>query len=176
MRIVCFQFVFAAVCLGCTALAQTQPTPSRLPELNYFLGDWDCAGKFTRSGAAIEAHQHFESILGDKFILFRHDDKPPHNYHAWAEWGWDAAGKQFVSTIQDSGGSTRTFHSAGWEKDRLVWEGGSPQNFPGNDEQFVFERITPKQFRVSYAAKKDGDWATVDVSTCTQNEKAGTRP
>jgi len=169
-----------SLAFGIPCLAQTQPPATRLPELNYFLGEWDCTGKFTRSGAAIEAHLQFESILNQGFILFRHDDKPPHNYHAWSEWGWDAAGKQFVSTIQDSSGGTRTFHSAGWDKYRLVWEGGSPasdapaglpQKFPGSDEQFVFERISPKQFRVSYAAKKSGDWATVDVSTCTQADK-----
>lgn len=166
--------------------AQTTPAPpSRVPELNYFLGEWDCAGKFTRSGAAIEAHLQFESILSGSFILFHHDDKPPHNYHAWSEWGWDAAGKQFVSTIQDSTGGTRTFHSSGWDKDRLVWEGGSPasdasaaapQKSTGNDQRFAFERISPKQFRVSYAVRKDGDWAAVDTSTCTRAVENASKP
>jgi hypothetical protein len=166
--------------------AQAPPaSASRLQELTYFLGDWDCSGKFTRSGAAIEAHLQFESILGESFILFHHDDKPPHNYHAWSEWGWDPAGKQFFSTIQDSTGGTRTFRSVGWQQDRLTWEGGSPasdapaglpQKFPGNDQQFVFERISPKQFRVSYAVRKDADWATVDVSTCTRVDKPAAKP
>lgn len=157
---------------------QTSPTPpARVQELKYFLGAWDCAGKFTRSGAAIEAHLEFEAILGQSFILFRHDDKPPHNYHAWSEWGWDPAGKQFTSTIQDSTGGTRVFHSVGWEGDRLTWQGGSPasdapsglaQKFPGNDQQFSFERVSPKQFRVSYAVRKDEGWSPVDSSTCTR--------
>jgi hypothetical protein len=180
--------LLVALCAACVlpCAAQNPPaTASRLPELKYFLGEWECSGKFARSGAAIEAHLQFESILGEGFILFRHDDKPPHNYHARSEWGWDQAGKQFVSTIQDSTGGTRTFHSAGWEKDRLVWEGGSPasdapnglpQKFPGNDQQFVFERIPPKQFRVSYAVHKEGAWVSVDASTCTRVEKQGEKP
>ena len=43
-----------------------------------------------------------EAVLDQKFMLFQHDDKPPHNYHALAEWGWDETGKRFVSTVQDS--------------------------------------------------------------------------
>lgn len=158
-------------CLACLLSGQTASTPiSRLVELNYFLGSWDCAGKFTRSGAAIEAHLEFEPILNRSFLLFRHDDKPPHGYHAWAEWGWDATGRQFVSTIQDSGGGSRVFISGGWQADRLVWEGGSLKGDGSfsNDQQFVFERVSPKQFRVSYAVRKEGAWAPVDSSTCSQ--------
>jgi hypothetical protein len=156
--------------LAINSTAQNPPA-SRIGELNYFQGQWDCSGKFTRSGAAIDAHLQFESILDQSFILFRHDDKPPHNYHAWAEWGWDAAGKQFVSTVQDSTGGTRIFHSPGWQADRLVWEGGAVGTAAAssaNDERFTFERVAPKQFGVSYAFRKHGSWVDVDASTCSQ--------
>jgi hypothetical protein len=156
-----------------------------LPELNYFLGHWDCAGTFGRSGAPIEAHLQFASIWNDSSILFLHDDRPPHAYHARSEWTWDLAGKQFVSKIQDSSGGTRVFYSSGWNSDSLTWEGGSPASdapggssakFPGNDQQFVFERMSPKQFRVSYAVRKDGAWSPVDTSTCTRGEAQGKKP
>lgn len=50
-------------------------------------------------------------------ILFRHDDEPPFNYHAWPEWGWDANTREFVSSSQDITGGTRLFRSqAGWIK------------------------------------------------------------
>ena len=167
----------AKILSGCMALmaclmfvppcAAQNKAASRIGELNYFLGQWECSGKFTRSGAAIDAHLQFESILDQSFILFRHDDKPPHNYHAWAEWGWDAACNQFVSTVQDSTGGTRIFHSAGWQGDRLIWQGGSPGS---DDQQFAFEQIPPKQFRVSYTVRKDSAWNEVDASTCSQQK------
>ena len=160
----------------CLLVASVLPLPgqtadarlSRIDELRYFLGQWECSGKFARSGAGIEAHLQFESILDGSFVLFRHDDKPPHNYHAWTEWGWDNATKQFVAMIQDSTVSMRTFHSAGWDTDRLAWEGGSQGN---SDQQFVFERVSPEQFRLSYAVYKDGAWAPVDTSTCSRGKR-----
>ena len=135
-----------------------------MADLHYFFGEWDCAGKFVHSGASIEAHLKFEAALDQKFVLFRHDDKPPHNYHALAEWGWDEPGKRFVSTLQDSSGGTRVFHSAGWQEQKLNWEGGAIGG--SDDQQFLFEKLSPVEFRVSYGVKKEGSWMTVDVSTC----------
>jgi len=143
----------------------TQNTaPQGVADLHYFLGEWDCAGKFLRSGKSIEAHLKFQAALDQKFVLFQHDDKPPHNYHAWAEWGWDDTGKQFVSTVQDSSGGTRLFHSTGWRGDRLTWEGGAIGGI--DDQQFQFEKLPPREFRISYAVRKDGSWTMVDVSEC----------
>jgi len=155
--------------LGLSALSARQnpaAQPPKIAELYYFLGDWDCAGKFVRSGKSIEARQHFEPILDKSFVLFRHDDKPPHSYHAWAEWGWDGDSQGFVSTVQDSTGGTRLFHSPGWKEEKLVWSGGAPGK--AEDQQFFFEKMSARQFRVGYEVLKDGSWTTVDVSTCTQ--------
>jgi Protein of unknown function (DUF1579) len=149
--------------LPCTS---QNTSPHGVSDLQYFLGEWDCAGKFARSGASIEAHLKFEAVLDQKFVLFRHDDKPPHNYHALAEWGWDESGKRFVSTVQDSSGGTRLFHSSGWQGEQLTWEGGAVGG--ADDQQFLFEKISPQQFRISYAVQKNGSWAPVDVSTCTR--------
>ena len=140
--------------------------PQRIADLQYFFGEWDCAGKFVRSGANIEAHLKFEGALDQKFVLFRHDDKPPHNYHALAEWGWDEPGTRFVSTVQDSSGGTRLFYSQGWHGEQLTWEGGA---IGGDiDQQFLFEKLSQQQFRISYSVRKSGSWAPVDVSTCTR--------
>ena len=114
--------------------------------LTYFLGHWECAGKFDASGKPIEAELGFESILDSHFVLFRHDDKPPHKYHAWAEWGWDSDNKRFVATVQDSfAGTTRLFYTSGWDGARLVWEGGAVGK--DADQQFVFERCRRSSFK-----------------------------
>jgi hypothetical protein len=89
-----------------------------------FVGRWHCDGKFARNGKPISANLVFESILGRRFILFRHDDELPFNYHAWSEWGWDANTRQFISTIQDISGGVRLFRSPGWVEGTLTWSGG----------------------------------------------------
>lgn len=134
-----------------------------------FVGRWHCDGKFASNAKAISANLAFESILDGRFILFRHDDEPPFNYHAWSEWGWDATTRQFVSTIQDSSGGVRIFVSPGWEGQTLTWSGGSLPD--SSDQRFVFERLGDNNFRVSYFHKKDASWLAVDSSSCS---KAGT--
>jgi hypothetical protein len=158
--VLCFLLTLALPC------APQSSAPNGIAQLQYFLGEWDCAGKFVRSGKSIEAHLKFEAVLDQKFMLFQHDDKPPHNYHALAEWGWDETGKRFVSTVQDSSGGSRLFHASGWQGAQLTWEGGSIGS--ADDQQFLFEKLPPQKFRISYAVQKNGSWTTVDVSICTK--------
>jgi hypothetical protein len=133
---------------------------------SFFVGRWHCSGKFASNAKAISANLAFESILDGKFMLFRHDDEPPFNCHAWSEWGWDATTRQFVSTIQDSTGGMRLFVSPGWDGQTLTWSGG---NLPdSSDQQFVFERLGDNNFRVSYFHKKDASWLAVDSSSCSK--------
>lgn len=135
-----------------------------------FIGRWHCDGQFASNAKKISANLVFESILDGKFMLFRHDDEAPFNYHAWSEWGWDTKARQFVSTTQDSAGGIRLFVSPGWDGQTLTWSGGSLPN--SSDERFVFERLGDLSFRVSYFHKKDASWLAVDSSSCS---KVGTK-
>jgi uncharacterized membrane protein YphA (DoxX/SURF4 family) len=88
----------AAICVGAavagSALMRRPPAPVRaaLPnapqagQFDYFLGSWRCAGTLARSGAPVEADLHFDKALDDRWLVFRHDDRPPNRYHALAEW------------------------------------------------------------------------------------------
>lgn len=135
--------------------------------LGYFAGDWECSGKFDSSGKTIEAHQHFSIDLDGSWMLFRHDDKPPFGYHSLAEWGWDASGKKFVMTVQDSAGGVRIFHSGGWNSAQLRWDGDDMLGASPN-QRFSFERLDDRHFKVSYFTMKNGDWSRVDSSLCTK--------
>jgi hypothetical protein len=138
-----------------------------IQSFTFFIGKWHCEGKFA-NGTAISASVSFEPILSGNFLLFKHDDEPPFGYHAWAEWGWEAASKEFVSTIQDLTGGIRLFRSPGWKDQALVWTGG---NLPDStDQKFVFERMDTAKFRVSYSYKKNGLWVAVDSSVCSRAE------
>jgi hypothetical protein len=107
-------------------------------------------------------------VLENKWILFRHDDRPPFSYHALSEWGWDEKGQQYVSTVQDSTGGIRLFYSDGFSDSKLVWEGQALGNPAARAERFEFIKNSPKSFTVSYSFQKDGQWQQVDTSVCTR--------
>jgi hypothetical protein len=146
-------------------------TPELKPEmapLAYFIGDWDCSGKFDSSGKTIDAHQHFATDLDGAWIMFRHDDKPPFGYHALAEWGWDSARKKFVMSVQDSAGGARLFYSDGWNSTQFQWEGDAIDKASSSSQRFSFERLDDRRFKVSYFTLRNNVWSRVDSSTCNK--------
>jgi hypothetical protein len=139
-------------------------------DLQWFSGHWSCDGKFAGSGKAISADVSFEPALENKWMLFRHDDRPPFSYHALSEWGWDEKGQRYVSTVQDSTGGARVFYSHGFSDSKLVWDGKALGSSDGPSERFEFVKNGPNIFTVSYSFQKDGQWRAVDTSTCTRKE------
>jgi hypothetical protein len=164
--------IFACVFLmSAFSVAQVAATPEVKPalaSLAYFVGDWDCSGKFDSSGKVIEAVQHFAPELGGTWMVFRHDDKPPFNYHAVSEWGWDATKKEFLMTVQDSGGGARLFHSNGWNSVQLQWDGDAIDSASAPAQRFSFECLDDRHFKVSYFTRKADGWSRMDASTCTK--------
>lgn len=165
-----FIFVLGSCLLHGLLRAQTQSGSLKpaISSLGYFTGDWECAGKFDSTGKAIEAHQRFTPELDGAWMLFRHDDKPPFNYHALSEWGWDAAQKDFVMTVQDSVGGVRVFRSAGWDGNQLRWDGDALGSVSAPAQRFSFERLDVRRFTVSYFMLKNGEWSRMDSSTCNK--------
>jgi hypothetical protein len=157
--------------LEIAAQGQTALTNKSIADLHWFSGHWSCEGKFIRPGKAISADVSYEPALENKWMLFRHDDRPPFSYHAISEWGWDEKGQRYVSTVQDSTGGIRLFYSGGFADSRLVWDGQALGDPAAAAERFEFVKNGPDIFTVSYSFQKDGQWQAVDSSTCTR-EKA----
>jgi hypothetical protein len=149
--------------------SQTASKNRGIADLQWFSGHWSCDGKFIGSGKPISADLSFESILQDKWLMFRHDDRPPFSYHALSEWGWDDKRQQYLSTAQDSSGGIRVFYSSGFRDSKLVWDGRALGNPAAPAERFEYEKISPSVFTASYSFQKDGHWQAVDKSTCTRN-------
>jgi len=145
--------------------AQLKPA---LSSLQYFTGDWGCSGKFDASGKSIDAHQHFAPELDGSWISFRHEDKPPFGYRSLAELGWDAESKNFVMIVQDSTGGARVFRSTGWNAAQLQWTGDALGSASAPGQQFTFERLDDRHYRVSYFVRKKADWSRVDSSLCSK--------
>jgi hypothetical protein len=151
-----------------SAQCQTTSMGKGIADLQWFSGRWSCEGKFIGSGKAISADVSFEPVLENKWMLFRHDDRPPFSYHALSEWGWDEKGQQYVSTVQDSTGGVRLFYSDGFSDSKLVWEGQALGNPAAPAERFEFTRNGENGFTVSYSFQKDGKWQPVDTSVCSR--------
>jgi hypothetical protein len=171
LRAIVYSIAGCCFLTGATLLPQSATEAQVKPEISslaYFDGDWECSGKFDSSGKSIEAHLHFAPDLEGAWILFRHDDKPPFNYHALAEWGWDAARKQFVMTVQDSGGGVRMFSSQGWNSKQLQWDGDTLRGTGDPSQRFTFEKLDDRHFTVSYLVRKPEGWSRIDSSTCSR--------
>ncbi len=168
----CFGAAGLVMLLCAPAHSQSGAAPQlkeTISSLGFFVGDWECSGKFDSSGKTIEAHQRFASDLDGSWILFRHDDKAPFNYHALSEWGWDKSRKEFVMTVQDSTGGLRLFHSSGWSTKELQWDGDTLGASGDSGQRFTFERVDDRHFMVSYLTRKAGNWSRVDSSTCSKD-------
>jgi hypothetical protein len=156
----------SCLCLSLGSFCQN-PAPAEPPlaQLTPFLGEWDCAGKFEGSGKAIEAHVSLRYDLGQHWIVFRQDDKPPFAYHALAQWGWDEAGNEFVMLVEDSGGGVRLFRAPAGEKE-VIWTGDALGSEKPPAQRFTFRSIDARHFFASYWVLRAGAWALADSSTC----------
>jgi hypothetical protein len=149
-------------CLACLLLTnaarcEMTSTGKSVADLQWFSGRWSCDGKFIGSGKVISADVSFEPVLENKWILFRHDDRPPFSYHALSEWGWDEKGQQYVSTVQDSTGGIRLFYSDGFSDSKLVWEGQALGNPAARAERFEFIKNSPKSSPSATRSRKTGN-------------------
>ena len=159
-----------AVLIGLTSTGFSQGPPasaSPLAVLSAFLGEWDCAGKFERSGQSIEARLSLKYDLNEDWIVFRHDDKPPFPYHALSEWGWDEALKEFVMLAEDSSGGIRVFRAPASEQE-IVWTGDVLGSANPPAQRFTFRTLDARHFSTSYLVLRGTKWILVDSSTCTK--------
>lgn len=143
--------------------ALRSPLAPALQPLAYFVGAWDCAGRFLRSGAAIASREVFDVALDGRWLRLRHDDRPPHAFHALELWGYDAHAGRFDAHVFDNFAGARRYASTGWQDDALVWPG---EGEPAAD-RLSFERRGPAAYRVTYARRDAaGRWIDVDTLDC----------
>jgi len=155
--------VCAALAVAGSALVRgpaVAPPPPPTDDLEYFVGDWRCAGTFA-TGRPIEARLHAERGAGGAWLVIRHDDVPPNSYHALAEWNHGSAG--WIGTWQDGAGGVRTFQSAGWQAGQLTWQGGRDG---ASDQRFLYQRRGDVELEMAYEALGAAGWRRIDTLTC----------
>jgi hypothetical protein len=145
------------------------PLKPALSSLAYFQGGWSCDGHFFKVDRKISADLTFRSDLNGAWLVLRHDDRPPNQFHAMEFWGFDEAAKQYVAVITDSGGGLRWFTSPGWTEDRLVWTGDNLSFRQNATQRFTFVKKNAREFVMTYAAVRgEGEWTSVDTLTCSR--------
>jgi len=148
--------------------APAMAAPSVADLAGYFQGTWDCSGHFA-SGKPIASTEQFRTILGGKWLLEVHTDKPPHHYDAYSIWGIDAQTHGFSTVIHDSFGGLRTFHVLFPDDGTIRLQRSTAH---GGREAFVFAKHDPGTFRITYRhAKADGPLKTGDTLTCRKRSR-----
>lgn len=140
------------------------PDDNPLAPLQFFQGNWHCAGTFVHSGKAIESDEGFALILDGKWLRMQHRDIAPNTFKALQLWGFDASNKRFAATIFDNFGGARRYVSQGWDNDRWVWTNANAGN---HTDRFVFERHGADSYQMSYQVRRgQTPWQTGDTLTC----------
>lgn len=163
-------FTAAAVALPAAPALATPAAP--MQSLRYFVGHWDCAGRFPASGRRIASRIDFAPDLQGRALVKHHADKAPAAYRALEAWAWNARAGRFQATVLDNGGGTRLMTSRGWQGDTLTWTVATPSQ-PA--QAFVYVRQGRDRFRLDWKIVPPGKQAMVVGDTLTCRRQAGAR-
>jgi hypothetical protein len=160
-------FVLVAASAICCRAQQPATDPAMI---KFFAGNWSCAGEFA-SRKKIEADVSFTSELDGKWLLYRHNDRPPGQFKAIALWGVDEASGKLISTMEDNFGGARLFTSDGWKDGSLTFGRVGMLDQKIRQERFRYERQSENSFKMTYERSSnegpaDAQWKMGDFIVC----------
>lgn len=133
----------------------------------YLSGRWGCTGAFA-SGRPLAADVTFAADLGGRWLQYRHTDRAPGQFQAFALWGpLPGASHHLAAVLHDNAGGQRRFQSAGWREDAIVW--GRDSTDPGaRSERFTYRRTSDSTFWFAWEVRRApaADWSVGDSLTC----------
>lgn len=135
--------------------------------MKFFAGSWGCAGEFA-SGKKIEADVGFAPELDGKWLLYRHEDRPPGQFKAMAMWGVDQASVKLISVMEDNFSNARLFTSDGWKDGGVTFTRAEFLVQKINQERFRYERQSESTFKMTYERLVDAQWKMGDFIICTR--------
>jgi hypothetical protein len=167
--------VFLVSLVATVTFAQTpSKAPSRLPELQYFAGTWDCTGT---GYAMADMPEHPTKgtakgawTLGNQWLAISYDEmkdaKNAHPVMARLFLGYDPELKQLVSGAVDSMGGYSTGAAAGWMGSTLTFEGPLHTGGMTAKNRETFTKKSATELMHSSSIEMNGKWQKVDEETC----------
>ena len=156
-----------------TVAAFGQANP-KLKELQYFAGTWECPGKAYASPMGPEhatvGTADITWILGRSWMEVHYHEqktaKNPKPYAVKAYWGYDEELKMLVAGSVDDMGGYATEQSAGWQGDKLTFEGpmhGGGMTMKSRD---VFIKMSKDELHHAAEMEMNGVWKKMAEETC----------
>ena len=149
------------------------PNP-KLKELNYFVGNWQCKGTgFAfmgmpehKTSAMVEANWTL-----DKYWLsvHYHESKTAINAHpvdVKIFWGWDEQTKKIISGSFDNMGTQMSQSSAGWNGNKLTFEGDMRAGGMTMKARDFFTKVSATELEHMAEVEMNGKWTKLDEETC----------
>ncbi|HEU4698930.1 MAG TPA: hypothetical protein VFS40_07115 [Gemmatimonadales bacterium] len=131
-------------------------------------GRWGCTGAFA-SGRPIAADVAFAAELGNRWLAYRHMDRAPASYQAFALLGplTPADTGRLVAVLHDNGGGQRRFTSAGWRDGALVLLRDSTEA-GARPERFIWRRTSDSTYWFAWELRRTpgGPWTLGDSLGC----------
>jgi hypothetical protein len=158
-------------------MAGNAPQPhARMAELDFFVGTWQATGKFHQTPFGAEKpiemtitgsreDRGFWTVIRTAELGTAHNPDP---LSARYLWGFDAQAGDFVAEWFDGNGARATQRSAGWQGDRLVFEGTitmGGQTVPLRDS---FTRTGADHYHHIGETDLGQGWITVDDEEATR--------
>lgn len=151
--------------LAATTGSAPAKTPPELDTLAWFVGNWQCAGRFA-DGRTIRSRESFGMTLDGRWLRMRHDDEAPGRYRAEEWWGRAPGTRGYAVTVFDNGGGLRHYASIGWNGNALVLKNTADT---GYIDRFDFHRLDASTYQVDYSYRdKTGRWRAGDTLRCAK--------
>jgi hypothetical protein len=161
--------------------ASGPPAPApELAQLSFFVGDWTCTGQADESpigpAHATRATVHIGNDVGGFWYVGHYKEAQtaanPHPMVFHFVQGYDAAAKTLVMDCFDLFGSHCHQTSAGWQDDKLIYNGeasgAGPAAMPVRD---TFTRKGTTGLEHSGEMQVEGKWVSTDHEVCKRAGK-----
>ncbi|MCU1350673.1 MAG: hypothetical protein JWO56_3703 [Acidobacteria bacterium] len=160
-----------------TIFGQPMPTPkapSKLPELQYFAGNWDSTGTGFASPGMPEHPTKGKAVggwtLSNQWLAISYDEmKTPANAHpvmARLFLGYDPEQNKLVSGAVDNMGGYSTGTSDGWMGSVLTFDGPLHSGGMTAKSRETFTKKSAKELVHSSSMEMNGKWQKLDEETC----------
>lgn len=158
-------WVLGALLAGC-AMGGRQgaaaSAPGRIPELDFFLGQWRARLEDPGTGKKLELLYTVEPGVGGRWYV-GNGTIASEGLEIHDLWGRDPVSGEIVRSIFDSTGVFGVVRSKGWLGDKLVLEGEASSAQGKVQVRETITRAGPDAFQAVWEAQLDGTWTAYSV-------------